>query len=492
MKLTISSPKKWDFSRPCGICVLTDEKSALGNPFNKPALDGKIQDKINGLSSKTFTAQMEVLNHESSVIFIIPLPKKAGLDRNERIRLAAATALGALKERAIKKAFFPLEKTKQVEFQAVLEGFMYSSYEFSKYKSKRKKAKPPDLVLTVGGTKIKEYNALHRETRVMFQGIDFCRDLVNEPAHALPPGKLAAEANKRGRALGVKVSIKKPDQLKKQGFNGLITVGKGSSSTPRMVTLTYSGAKQKSPGGKYHLVLVGKGITFDTGGISLKPPSGMWEMKSDMAGAATALTAMLVIAGLKLKVKVSAVLTLAENRPGHAAVLPGDIFTAKNGKTIMVDNTDAEGRLILTDGLAQAGIIGATHIVDIATLTGSIVRAIGPCMAGLFSNNAALAKRLKNIGKSVGEKFWEMPLEPEYRSYLDDPVADMKNIGKVEAGSITAALFLKEFVPDRTPWLHFDIAGTAFTTKQWKYFSEGATGFGVKTLVAMAKSMANG
>jgi leucyl aminopeptidase len=202
------------------------------------------------------------------------------------------------------------------------------------------------------------------------------------------------------------------------------------------------------------------------------------------------LSALCAIAALKLPIKVSAVLCLAENRPGNAAVLPGDIFTAKNGKTVMVDNTDAEGRLVLTDGLAEAGFLGATHIIDLATLTGAIVRAIGPSMAGLFCNDSAFAKTMFTAAESAGEKFVAMPLEEEYREYLDDPVADMKNVGKSEAGAITAALFLQEFVPAKTAWSHWDIAGTAFTTAPWKYYKPGATGCGVKTLVEVAKGLA--
>jgi leucyl aminopeptidase len=261
-----------------------------------------------------------------------------------------------------------------------------------------------------------------------------------------------------------------------------------------MVTLGYDGSKAK-PSSKRaapHFVMVGKGVTFDTGGISIKPSPGMWEMKSDMAGAGTVLGALCAIAVLKLPIKASAVLCLAENRPGNAAVLPGDIFTAKNGKTIMVDNTDAEGRLILTDGLAEAGALGATHIVDLATLTGAIVRAIGPSIAGMFSNDAGFTQTMFQAAESAGEKFCVLPLEEEYREYLDDPVADMKNVGKQEAGAITAALFLQEFVPAQTAWSHWDIAGTAFTTSPWKYYRPGGTGWGVKTLVEVARALSAG
>jgi leucyl aminopeptidase len=270
---------------------------------------------------------------------------------------------------------------------------------------------------------------------------------------------------------------------------GLWTVGKGSDRPPRMVTLEYDGTP-RSGGSKNHFCIVGKGVTFDTGGISLKPPAGMWEMKCDMAGAATALASICAIAELKLPIRASAVLCLAENRPGNGSVLPGDIFKAKNGKTVMVDNTDAEGRLVLSDGLFEAGALKATHIVNIATLTGAMVRALGPSMAGFFANNAEFGAAIKKAGGENGEKFWELPLEEEYREWMEDPVADLKNVtNKPEAGAITAGLFLSEFVPAGAKWSHWDVAGTAFTTSPWKYFKSGATGFGLKTVVALAKEL---
>jgi leucyl aminopeptidase len=290
------------------------------------------------------------------------------------------------------------------------------------------------------------------------------------------------------------VKVRDEKQLKAEGFLGLWTVGKGSDRPPRMVTLEYKGAPQTGKRAKKdapHLCIVGKGVTFDTGGISIKPPAGMWEMKCDMAGAATTLAAIAAIAELKVPLNVSAVLCLAENRPGNASVLPGDIFTAKNGKTVMVDNTDAEGRLVLTDGLHEAGTLGATHIIDLATLTGAAVRALGPVMTALMANDAAFAASIRKTGAALGEKFWELPLEDEYREWMDDTTADLKNVtNKGEAGAITAGLFLREFLPAGVKWAHWDIAGTAFVTAPWKYFKAGATGFGLKTLVETARRLA--
>lgn len=269
------------------------------------------------------------------------------------------------------------------------------------------------------------------------------------------------------------------------GYNGINAVGKGSSNDSYMVEMRWLPNSDRLITNE-HYVLVGKGVTFDTGGISLKPSESMWEMKSDMAGSATVYGAFIAAILNESRVKTSAILCLAENRPGNGSVLPGDIFTAANGKTIMVDNTDAEGRLVLTDGLHHAGKIGASHIIDVATLTGAVVGALGTKIAGAFTDDKKLISALINCGEMFGESYWHLPLgKEEYRDQLDDDVADIKNLGG-KPGASTAALFLQEFVPDDTKWMHIDIAGPAFTTSKWKYFRSGATGFGTKTLALLS------
>jgi leucyl aminopeptidase len=383
----------------------------------------------------------------------------------------------------------------------VLEGLFYADYAFHAYKSEPAKKTETEVVVRVKagdrGANRKAAETLLSETTSTFAHIKNLRDWVNTPGSDLDPVGFTAIAVKLAKKHGLTVKVRDEKQLKAEGFLGLWTVGKGSDRPPRMVTLEYhgaagakniKGAKKKSGN---HLCIVGKGVTFDTGGISLKPPASMWEMKCDMAGAATTLAALCAIAERKVPLNVSAVICLAENRPGNAAVLPGDIFTARNGKTVMVDNTDAEGRLVLSDGLYEAGTLGATHIINLATLTGAVVRALGPAITGLFANDAAFAKAIVKAGAAHGEKFWELPLELEYREWLDDPTADMKNVtSKGEAGAITAGLFLQEFVPEGAKWAHWDIAGTAFVTANWKYFKPGATGAGLKTLLEMARKLA--
>jgi leucyl aminopeptidase len=245
-----------------------------------------------------------------------------------------------------------------------------------------------------------------------------------------------------------------------------------------MIRLTYHAKKAK-----HHVALVGKGVTFDTGGISIKPADKMWEMKGDMSGGAAVIYAMKAIGKLRPDVNVTGIIPTAENSPDANAQRPGDIFYAKNGKSIMVDNTDAEGRLILTDGLHLAGESKATHILDIATLTGAIVRALGDSIAGVMGNNPDLIRAVIQSGRNHGESFWELPLPEEYKDLIKAPCADWNNTGGPTAGALTAGLFLQEFVPPGTAWAHLDIAGPYLKEKNWKYYEAGAIGFGLKTLV---------
>jgi len=260
-------------------------------------------------------------------------------------------------------------------------------------------------------------------------------------------------------------------------------VGAGSAHPPRMVILRHI----PRAASKETLVLVGKGITFDSGGISLKPGDRMWEMKGDMAGAAAVLMTMRALGKLRPELKVVGILCCAENFPDANAQRPGDIFTAKNGKSVMVDNTDAEGRLVLIDGFARAGEEGATHVVDIATLTGAVIRALGPSVAGAMGDRE-LVRRVIRSGEHHGEAYWELPLVEEYKESLKTPYADVNNIAAGGlAGAITAGLFLREFVPPGVSWAHLDVAGPMFKDKDWKYYEAGAIGFGVKTLVDLCE-----
>jgi leucyl aminopeptidase len=497
MKIRIETHDKTSKNHPFQV-LWAEEKKLLGglSAEDSSVWSSAVNALLAGQTDKSITAESEAFRAGDRRLLVAQLPRKKGLDRGERIRLAAVSALDYARARALPSVTLLLDRASGEDVRAAMEGVHYAAYSFDTYKSKvddkaGEPAKKPDpeVVVRVKASERKTAETALSEIATTFAHMKNLRDWVNTPGSDLDPAAFSSVAVKLAKTHGLTVKVRDEKQLKAEGFLGLWTVGKGSDRPPRMVTLEYKGGK-KAGKNKSHLCIVGKGVTFDTGGISLKPPASMWEMKCDMAGAATTLAALCAIAELKVPLNVSAVICLAENRPGNAAVLPGDIFTARNGKTVMVDNTDAEGRLVLSDGLYEAGTLGATHIINLATLTGAVVRALGPAITGLFANDAAFAKTIRKAGDAHGEKFWELPLEQEYREWLDDPVADMKNVtSKGEAGAITAGLFLQEFVPEGTKWAHWDIAGTAFVTSPWKYVKSGATGFGLKTLVEVARKL---
>jgi leucyl aminopeptidase len=413
--------------------------------------------------------------------------EKPGLDADERLRSAISEGFRSASTRKAERIVFLSDAFPTGKLGAILEGWWLSTYRFESWKSKPSTPHPA-FHIALATSVVAEGSALLERSARILDATDWVRDQVNLPGSSLTPAVFAGKIEQILSEQGLEWHARGRQELENQGYQGLVTVGKGSDNEPFLGVARYRPENAK-PG--IHLVLVGKGVTFDTGGISIKPADHMWEMKNDMAGAATVLGALLAIARLGLPLTVSAVVCLAENRPGNGSVLPGDIFRAKNGKSVMVDNTDAEGRLILTDGLWEAGALGATHVVDLATLTGAVVRALGTSIAGVLSNDLDLSESIRGAGLATGEKFWPLPLEDEYRSKLDDAVADMRNAGGAEAGAITAGLFLREFVPEGAKWAHLDIAGTAFTTKPWKYLPEGATAFGVRSLVELAERMSS-
>lgn len=438
---------------------------------------------LNGMEEGLFE-DLEFLELDEQPTFFVNAAKERGLSSLDHLRMAAYRLAKRAKKKHISCISLMLADAAPEQVKSIIHGLYYAQYEFDRYKSKKKT--PFEVTYKiVAHEKVKEFSKIAAEVAIEQESITLTRDLINTPSSELNPNYFLRIAKKVAKEANIKTRVRDIEALRREGFNGLLTVGKGSRFLPYLVTLKYNPTNAVK---NLHLVLVGKGITFDTGGLSLKPANGMWEMCSDMAGAASVLGAIRTIALLKLPIQVSAVLCLAENRIGSNAVLPGDIFTAKNGKTIMVDNTDAEGRLVLSDGLAEAGLLKATHIIDVATLTGAMVRALGYAVTGFFSNDEALASKILSVGQSSCEKFWPMPLEEEYADGLKGKFADLQNTG-TDAGAISAALFLKEFVPENTSWSHWDIAGTAFVTKEWKYTTYGATGFGVQSLVELARHL---
>ena len=462
----------------------------------------QVESVLNGMNDGPFE-DLEFLEIDNQPTIFVDAAKERGLSSLDHLRMAAYRLAKKASKRQIPIVSIMLADAAPEQFKSILLGLHYADYKFDAYKSKQKEAFQVTFEI-VAGEQVAEFKKIAEVAAIENKAIVLTKNLINTSASDLTPAEFVENANTIAKFTpGLSIKVRNMKQLEKEGFMGHVTVGKGSSHEPYMITLSYDGSKgtrgTKAAGKNAnknvrtsadHLVFVGKGLTFDTGGLCLKPPKSMPEMISDMSGAATVLAAIQAIATLELPIKVSAVCCLAENAIGNKSVLPGDIFTAKNGKTVMVDNTDAEGRLVLSDGLAEAGLIGATHIVDLATLTGAMVRALGYAVAGFFSNDDALALNVINCGEACCEKFWSMPLEEEYADALKDHFADLKNTGS-DAGAIAAALFLQEFVPENTAWAHWDIAGTAFVSKSWKYTDFGATGFGVQTLIELARRMSS-
>jgi leucyl aminopeptidase len=358
-----------------------------------------------------------------------------------------------------------------------LHGLKLKSYEFNIYKSKIvKKA----ITINVIGNK----NKLIIESELRFKAIEegtfFARDLVSEPPNVLNPKEYVNRILKL-RKLGIKVTVYNESQMKKLGMNSLLGVGRGSVNESFLVTLEWNGNKKDK---KAPLSFVGKGVCFDTGGISLKPAKFMEEMKYDMAGSAVVVGLIQTLATRKAKVNAVGIVGLVENMPGGNAQRPGDIVQAYNGKTVEVLNTDAEGRLVLADALSFAEAkFKPRFMIDLATLTGAIIMALGEEYAGLFSNNDDLSNKIFKVGEKVKEKVWRLPLHDNYDKLINSPIADMQNINySGGAGSITAAQFLQRFVTSKTPWAHLDIAGMAFSKKAANLNPGGATGFGVRLL----------
>jgi leucyl aminopeptidase len=397
------------------------------------------------------------------------------------LRKLVAAAVRHLKPKGIKRIAVALEGafTGGDFASAAVEGALLGDFEPDRHKTGEKKAL--ESVAIVGG----DAAAVERG-RILGEAQNFARALANEPANLLTPMKLADAAAamcKEPAIVGaLTCEILERPEMEKLGMGALLGVAQGSAEPPALIVIRY---KPQNPKSQDHLGLVGKGVTFDTGGISIKPADGMEKMKYDMGGAAAMIGAMRAIAQLKPSVTVTAFMPCVENMPGSRAQRPGDIVTAMSGKTIEVLNTDAEGRLILADAMAYARKQGVTHMVDAATLTGAIVVALAHIHVGLFSNDDAMRDRVLNAAKAEGERMWAMPLDDDYKEYLKSAFADLGNIGGRWGGAITAAAFLKEFAED-TPWVHLDIAGTAWLDDAKPYMAKGPTGLPVRTLARLA------
>ena len=403
------------------------------------------------------------------------------------LRRIAGAALRHLKSRSVKQIAFVVRESDVTEeaAQAVTEGVTLANFESDKYKTEKKNGKDVDAVLLAGfdgaGQKGLERGSIAAESQ------NFTRDLVNEPSNRLTPRVLAERAQAMAIEAGLACEILDEHKIAERKMGALLGVAQGSVEPPRVIVLTYAPPRPK-PGAPV-LGLVGKAVTFDTGGISIKASDGMEKMKYDMAGGATMLGVMRALAMLKPAVKVIAVVPSTENMPGGRAQKPGDVQVSMAGKTIEVLNTDAEGRLILADGIEYAKRLGCTHLIDAATLTGAIVVALANVNVGVFGSDQVFTDKLLASAKACGEKMWPMPLDEEYREFIKGSIADIQNIGSGKGGgAVTAAMFLKEFSGD-TPWIHLDIAGTAWLDDQKPWAAKGASGVAVRTLIDLVTKL---
>jgi leucyl aminopeptidase len=367
--------------------------------------------------------------------------------------------------------------------QAVVEAAILADYEPDQLKSDQKKADKRLASVTVCAGTISDdvKNAVERG-RILAEAQNFARDLVNEPANRLTPQVLAEHARSMSAEYGLQCEVLDEEQMRELGMGSLLGVAQGSDNPPALMVIRYTPAQ---PASKDHLAFVGKAVTFDTGGVSIKPAEGMEKMKYDMGGGASVLAAMRAIAQLKPSVRVTAFIPSVENMVSGRAQRPGDIVTSMAGKTVEVLNTDAEGRLILIDAITYAIRQGVTHIVDAATLTGAIVVALAHVHIGAFSNNDSLYERVAAAGKLAGDRMWRMPLDDDYKDYLKSAFADLPNIGGRWGGSITAAKFIEEFVEGK-PWVHLDIAGTAWLDDGKAWMAKGPTGVPSRTFANLA------
>jgi leucyl aminopeptidase len=417
-----------------------------------------------------------------------PLIAAVGLGQGapdpEALRRGAGAAVRALSTAKVTRLAFALPAADAASVEAVALGALLGSYYFGRYRSNGHEA--PQLTLIASGEHVAQ--AVTR-TEAIAAAVNLVRDLVNTSPSHLYPETMAAEAGKIAGQAGLDIEILDEKALREGGYGGLTGVGQGSVHPPRLVRLGYS-----HPDAAKTVVFVGKGITFDSGGLSLKPPKAMETMKCDMSGAAAVLAALQAIAALRPAVNVVGYLSLAENMPGGQAQRPSDVITIYGGTTVEVLNTDAEGRLVLADAMARSAQDSPSLLIDVATLTGAQLVALGKRVAGVMSNDDATREGVVKAADNAGEAMWGMPLPEELRRGLDSKVADLANVAaERDGGMLVAGLFLREFVPDGVPWAHLDIAGPAFNTGEaYGYTPKGGTGSAVRTLVQIAADVADG
>ena len=461
-------------------------------------IDSKMDDRLAALAASgelTGKSLEMILVHfpeglDAKRLLLVGAGKAAKFATSD-LRKIAGAALRYLKSRGVKKFVFLTRENERgpAAAQAVVEGLIAADFESNKYHTEKKPNREIQSVSLAGfdaglGDNL---SVAIEHGRVIAESQSFARDLINEPSNHLTPRMLAAKAEAMAKEVGLKIEILDERKIAELKMGALIGVAQGSVEPPRVIVVRYT-PENPRPGAPV-LGLVGKAVTFDTGGISIKPANNMEKMKYDMGGGATMLGAMRAIAFLKPSVPVIAVIPATENMPGGRAQKPGDVQTAMSGKTIEVINTDAEGRMILADGISYARKLGCTHLIDAATLTGAIEVALANVHVGAFGTPREYLDRFLESTKAVGEKMWPMPIDDEYREMIKSDIADIRNTGSGKGGgAITAAWFLKEFAED-TPWVHLDIASTCWVDEGRPWLAKGPTGIAIRSIVDFALKM---
>jgi leucyl aminopeptidase len=455
------------------------------------ALSGAISQLIHEGEIKGKLGEVTIIHSLGKItperVVLVGLGKRSELSL-EKLRIATAEFCQVLQKKGVRHIATTLlgagfnKITHQAASEAITEGAILGLYYFRKHFTKES-----------GQGQIEEITIVERSRSligIIKQGIEegeiiadatnHARDMVNEPANFMTPTQMAQEAANLAEKYGLTLSILEREDMQKLGMGALLGVAQGSVQPPKFIVLRYKGKSSRD----YDIALIGKGITFDSGGISLKPAENMGEMKDDMAGGASVMVAISALSQLKAPINVMAIVGATENLPSGSALKPADVLTAMSGKTIEIESTDAEGRLTLADAIGYANSQGVKRIIDVATLTGGCVTALGDVATGAFTNNQTFVNKVLSAGSETGDKIWQLPMYDEYKEQNKSEVADIKNTGGRKASPITAALFLGEFAAE-TPWVHLDIAGTAFLDKPRGYYVKGATGVPTRTLVRL-------
>jgi leucyl aminopeptidase len=495
MKTNLSFANPAEVQTECLVVVALDrgekDKTEVSVETNQSEIKDAVADVIASreVTAKIFEATL--LHHPAKLkakrLLLLGGGKAKNFSSFELRRLAGA-AVRTLKSRGIRSFAFvaPNNIDGPDAVKAIVEGAFVGNFDSDTYKSDRKDQTIDALTVVAQGDQARMQQAMN-EASIIGESQNFTRELVNEPSNRMTPTILADQARKMADEVGLKCEVYGADKIQSLKMGAFWGVAQGSDEPPALIVVRYEPANAPATP---VLGLVGKGITFDTGGISIKPADGMEKMKYDMAGGAAMLGAMRAIALLKPKVKVTMIVCATENMPSGKAQKPGDVQIAMSGKSIEIINTDAEGRLVLADGLFYARQLGCTHLIDAATLTGAVVVALGYVNAGVFANDEKMYQRFHQALEKAGEKMWRMPLDEEYKENIRSNIADIVNSGGRWGGAVNAAMFLKEFAED-TPWLHLDIAGTAWMEDAKPWIAKGPSGIAVRSLVEFAKAFAD-